>query len=223
MMEWAIQEAEALALPCFDLIPASRDEQPVAYWGGRRGDLPNKSAGAIRSSKHILSVDYTLWDVLGLKGRGPFAVELQELRDGDERAVTLPVRSARVADVTFSGAVPLKAVRSVSLPPLEAVLLCGGPAVDAWLEERGLRRWEYAELTKEETEGYESYFYERCPLMSASPPFARVGGWHIHWSDDDFYIPREMRLMIWTFQDSEPWYEVFLTPMRNYVVKSRIT
>jgi hypothetical protein len=223
MMEWVIQEAEALALPCFDLVPVSRGEQPVAYWGGRRGDRPNKSTGAIRSSKHILSVDLILWDALSLKGPYPFALELQELRDGGERAVTVPVRSARVDDVTFPGAVPLKSVRSVSLPPLEAVLLYGGPAVDAWLKERGLRRWQYADLTTKDTEGYESYFYERCPLMSASPPFARVGGWHIHWSDDDFYIPREMRLMLWTFQDSEPWYEVFLTGMRNYVVKARIT
>ena len=29
--------------------------------------------------------------------------------------------------------------------------------------------------------------------------------------------------MIWTFQDAEPWYEVFLSPLRNYVIKSRIT
>lgn len=130
MMDWAIQEAEALALPCFDLVPASPGDQPVAYWGGRRGDIPERSVGAVRSHKHLLSVDYTLWDDLGLKGRGPFALVLEELRDGDERAVTLPVRSARVADVAFPGAVPLKADPAVSLPPFEAVLLYGGPAVD---------------------------------------------------------------------------------------------
>ena len=225
MMEWAIQEAEALALPCFDLVPVSRGEQPVAYWGGTRSDLAKKprGVGSILSREHLLSVDLTVWDALGLKGRGPFALFLDELREGGEQADTLPVNSARVAAVTFAGAVPLKAVESVSMPPIEAVLLYGGPAVDAWLKGRGLRRWEYAELTTKDTEGYESYFYERCPLMSASPPFARAGGWHIDWSDDDFYIPREMRLMLWTFRDSEPWYEVFLTGMRNYVVKARLT
>ncbi len=222
-MDWAIREAEALALPCFDLVPASRGDQPVAYWGGRRGDLPEKSVGAIRSTEHLLSVDLSLWDALGLKGRYPFALALNELRDGDERAVAQEVRSASVTGVSFPGAVPLKAVQSISLPPMEAVLLYGGPAVDTWLAERGLRRWEYAELPRKETQGYEPYFNERCPLMSASPPFARLGGWHIRWSDDDFYIPREMRLMLWTFQDSEPWYEVFLTGMLNYVVKDRIT
>lgn len=218
MMEWAIQEAQALALPCFDLVPASEGDQPVAHWGGQREDLPSRARGPIHSRHHILSVDGTLWDTLGLTGHGPFALVLEE-----SRAVTLPVRSARVADVAFPGAVPLKAVPSVSLPPLEALILYGGPAVDDWLKRRGLHRWEYSELPREETQGYETYFHERCPLMSASPPFARVGGWHILWSDDDFYIPREMRLMIWTFRDSEPWYEVFLTSMRNHVVKVRIT
>lgn len=226
MWEWAIQEAEALALPCFDLVPASRGDQTVAYWGGTRSDFgrnPPRGAGGILSREHLLSIDFTLWDALGLKGRGPFALFLQELREFGERAEALSVNSASVAGVTFSEAIPLKAVPAVSLPPWEAVLLHGGPAVDAWLKDRGLRRWQYAELARDETQGYESYFYERCPLTASSPPFARVGGWHIRWHDDDFYTPREMRLMLWTFQDSEPWYEVFLTGMLNYVVKTRIT
>jgi hypothetical protein len=170
-----------------------------------------------------LSVDFTVWDALGLTGRGPFSLVLEEWRESGQRANTMPVRSASVSGVTFAGAIPLKAVESVSLPPLEAVLLYGGPAVDAWLKGRGLRRWEYADLTDGETKGYRSYFYERSPLMSDAPPFARAGGWHLLWHDDDFYIPREMRLMLWTFRDSEPWYEVFLTGMLNYVVKARIT
>ena len=41
---------------------------------------------------------------------------------------------------------------------------------------------------------------------------------HIYGSDDNFYIPREMRLVLWTFRGAEPWYEVFLTAMLNYVV-----
>lgn len=225
MWEWAIQEAEALALPCFDLVPASQGDQTVAYWGGTRSDIGKKPRGAsaILSREHLLSIDLTIWDALGLKGRGPFALFLEELHEGCERAVTLPVNSASVAGVTFSEAVPLKAVPSISLPPWEAVLLHGSPAVDAWLKDRGLRRWEYAKLAKDETQGYESYFHERRPLTSPSPPFARVGGWHIHWHDDDFHIPREMRLMLWTYQGSEPWYEVFLTGMLSYVVKTRIT
>jgi hypothetical protein len=50
-----------------------------------------------------------------------------------------------------------------------------------------------------------------------------LSAWHVTWPNDDFYIPREMRLMVWTFKDSEPWYEVFLSPLRNYVIKSRTT
>ncbi len=226
MMEWAIREAEELTLPCFDLVPASQGDQVVAYWGGTRSDLaktPPRVGHAVLSRKHILSVDSTVWDALGLKGRGSFALALDEMRDRGERAVALPVDSASMAGLTFVGAVPLKAVESVSVPPLEAVLLYGGPAVDAWLKGRGLRRWEYDYLNDDEREVYRSYFEDRNPLMSDAQPFARAGGWHLNWHSDDFYIPREMRLMLWTFRDSEPWYEVFLTSMLNLVVKARIT
>src|SRR5438445_583521 len=70
---------------------------------------------------------------------------------------------------------------------------------------------------------YLKYFNPELPLCMEQPPFARIGGWHVLWPDDHFYTPREMRLMVWTFQDSEPWYEVFLSPLRNYIIKSRIT
>lgn len=226
MLDWAIREAEALALPCYDLVPASRDDRVVAYWGGARSDLPKELpafVGAIRSREHILSVDSSIWAALRLEGRGPFALALEELDDDSERAIAMSVSSGDLARIDFVGATPLKAVPSVSLPPLEAVLLYGGPAVDTRLKDRGIHRWEYAELTDEETEDYSTSFQERNPLMSSTPPFARLGGWHLLWSDDDFYIPREMRLMLWTFEDSEPWYEVFLTPMLNYAVKSRAT
>jgi hypothetical protein len=128
-----------------------------------------------------------------------------------------------LADTTFKNATPLKAVASRSLLPLEALALYGGPEIGAWLKGLGLERWDYSSLSGRDEEAYRSHFYERSPLMSDAPPFARVGGWDLLWSDDDFYIPREMQLMLWTSQDSEPWYEFFLTPEYNRVVKARIS
>ncbi len=226
MLDLLIREAEALALPCFDLVPATGDDQVIAYWGGSRSDLPGDFAGAesaYRSRKHVVSVDPALWKTLGLEGRGPFSLAIYTDRDGNERPDIVPDRSESWKDITFDAAVPLKAIESVSLPPLEAVILYGGPTIDDLLKEQGLRRWEYSGLVGEDAEAYQSYFHERSPLMMDVPPFARAGGWHVLWCDDDFYIPREMRLMLWTFEDSEPWYEVFLTPQNNHHIKERIT
>jgi hypothetical protein len=223
MLDLLIREAEALALPAYDLVPATSGEEVAAYWGGSRNDLPKKLVGAYKSRQHVLSVDSALWESLGLVGRGPFALVLDTTRDDSEQAHTIPVSSGSLTSITFDGATPLKAVRSLSLPPLEAIALYGSPAVDTWLKAYGLNRWDYSGLIGKEEEAYRSYFYERSPLMSEAPPYARVGGWHLLWSDDDFYIPREMRLMLWTFECSEPWYEVFLTPLNNLLVKERIT
>ena len=226
MLDILINEAKELALPCYDLIPASRGDEVLAHWSGKRSDLPERFpsfVGAYKSRRHVLSVDATLFESLTLKGRGPFALAFDTRRDDSESTLAFPLNSGSLASVSFEGTVPLRAVPTVSFPPLEAVLLYGGPRIDSLLNEFGLRRWEYSNLTDNIAEEYRSYFYEGCPLMADEPPFARVGGWHLLWHDDDYYLPREMRLMLWTFQDSEPWYEVFLTCMLNLVVKERIT
>ncbi len=228
MLDVLINEAKELALPCYDLIPASEGDEVLGHWSGKRSDLPEKFpsfVGAYKSRRHVLSVDATLFELLKLKGRGPFALTVDTRNDEDESevAAAIPTSSGTLANVTFEGTIPLKAVPAFSLPPLEAVLLYGGPNIDTLLNGFGLRRWEYSDLIDNIAEEYRSYFYQACPLMAEEPPFARVGGWHLLWSDDDHYLPREMRLMLWTFQDSEPWYEVFLTPMLNHAVKERIT
>ena len=227
MLDILINEARELALPCYDLIPAAQGDEVLAHWSGKRSDLPEdfpSFVGAYKFRRHVLSVDESLFESLRLKGRYPFALTIDTRRDEDESevAATIPTSSGSLTSVTFEGTIPLKAVPAISLPPLEAVLLYGSPKIDSLLKEFGLRRWEYSGLTDNIAEEYRIYFYEGCPLMADQPAFARVGGWHLPWMDD-YYLPREMRLMIWTFQDSEPWYEVFLTPMLNQVVQERIT
>jgi len=128
-----------------------------------------------------------------------------------------------LSKIDFENSIPLTVKPAISLPPLEAVLLYGGEAVQQWLSTQGLKRWEYSDVTSEVSDLYQKYVGARLPLFMDHPPVARIGGWHILWSDDDYYLPREMRLMVWTFQDAEPWYEVFLSPQRNYIIKERIT
>jgi len=227
-MNWEIllKESEALTLPCFNLVPAGKDDKVSAYWKGRRSDLPEsfpKFATALKYQKHFLSIDQTLFDQLGLQGRGPFALSMLTTAEDDEKLHNTNVSTGNLSEISFEESIALTAKPATSLPPLEALLLYGGPAVQEWLHSQKLQRWEYERVDSAVRDQYQKYFNPQLPLYLENPPFVRVGGWHVQWPDDDFYIPREMRLMVWTFQDSEPWYEVFLSPLKNYVFKSRIT
>ena len=225
-MEFLIKEAEALSLPCFDLIPASKGDQVVAHWGGRRSDLPEEFpefVKAYKSQRHFLSIEQELFDQLGLKGRGPLALAIATTAEDDEQLQNVNVSTGKLSDVAFEGSIPLTAKPASSPPPLQALLLYGGSAVQEWLSTQNLNRWNYSDVSTEVENFYREFLNPRLPLFQDNPPFARIGGWHVQWPDDDFYIPREMRFMVWTFQGSEPWYEVFLSPLLNYVIKSRIT
>lgn len=65
-------------------------------------------------------------------------------------------------------------------------------------------------------------YRERCPLYLEDRPVAVLGGWHASWPDDEFYLPRQMRLALWTFREAEPWVEVF-ERSPNMPVRLRIT
>lgn len=64
-MKTLIEESLKLSLPCFDLVPAEQGDPVVAYWGGRRSDLPEKFpefVAALKSQTHFLSVDQEVFD-----------------------------------------------------------------------------------------------------------------------------------------------------------------
>ena len=225
-MEQLLKEAEALSLPCYDLVPAERGDRVVAHWGGKRSDLPEKLpvfVKAYTAQRHFLSVEQELFSQLGLRGRGPLALVMATTDEEDEVLQNVNVSTDKLGDVTFEDSVPLTARTMKSLPPLEALLLYGGSGVEKWLASHKLQRWEYSDVAADVHDGYLQHFNAQLPLCMEQPPFARIGGWHVTWPEDYFYTPREMRLMVWTFQDAEPWYEVFLSPLKNYVIKSRIT
>jgi hypothetical protein len=130
--------------------------------------------------------------------------------------------SAPLSALEIRGGTPLYGHETTSFPPIEALCLYGGPIIDEWLSLEGLERTDYdrAPYTKLGEKYFEAYG-ERCQLY-AKGPAAVLGGWHAIWPDDDFYLPREMRLVLWTFRDAEPWIEVF-ERSPNLPVRVRIT
>lgn len=213
-----IAEGERLARPALLLDETPTKLGIVGYWGGRgRVGYPGR-----KDDRHRITVDCGWLAEQGVRVRGTIGVF-----DVDPRwRYPVPVWLDRVpkplAELQMQGGTSLFGTEVRSFPPIEAVCLYGGVAVEQWLSSEGLERTDYdVAATTEIGEAYQRVYRDRCPLY-ANGPAAILGGWHAMWPDDDFYIPREMRLAIWTFRDAEPWIEVF-ERSPNLSVRIRIT
>ena len=58
--------------------------------------------------------------------------------------------------------------------------------------------------------------------LAGAPVHAVLGGWHFPWPDGDWGELVERPLLAWTFEDSEPWVEVW-GDGKGFQVKQRIT
>lgn len=203
---------ERLERPCLHLVEASHGADAV--WGGKHRDLND-------SFDLILSLHPGLFEKIGLKVSRSFALVTWKDSEGDESGRAQPVKSDHWKGVV--GGEPLTWRESKSFPPFPALCLYGGEPIETWLREMGLSPWEYQKIEPEWEQGYNAAYQARTPLYSAQNVYAQLGGLHALWPDDDYYLPREMKLLIWTFKDAEPWYEVFQTQTGNIVLKERIT
>jgi hypothetical protein len=200
-----IAEGERLARPCLLLEEAPNPAGVVAYWGGRgRHGYPGRA-----DDRHRITFDCGWLADHGVRVRGSVGAYQVDARWHWPVPLYLDRTPAPLADLRLEGGVLLFGRAAVSLPPVEAVCLYGGPAVEAWLAAEGLARTDYdVAATTAIGEAYQERYREQCPLYSGGPA-AVLGGWHALWPDDEFYLPREMRLVLWTFRDVEPWIEVF--------------
>ncbi len=127
-----------------------------------------------------------------------------------------------LSKLQIQGGTPLFGTEAKSFPPIEAVCLYGGAIVEEWLLSEEMKRTDYdVAATTEIGEAYQQVYRQRSPLFTDGPA-AVLGGWHAIWQDDEFYLPQEMRLVLWTFRDAEPWIEVF-ERSPNLSVRVRIT
>jgi hypothetical protein len=55
---------------------------------------------------------------------------------------------------------------------------------------------------------YDSLVQSELPLYSGGA-HAVLGGWHFPWPDGDWEELIDHPLLVWTFEDSEPWVEVW--------------
>ena len=214
-----IAEGKRLSKPSLLLSDKPNGGAVVGYWRGHREGFEWRPG-----FEHRITVDCQWLASQGIRVRGSLAIY-----DVDGYGWSVPVFTEWLPEAPLSaldmrGGTPLYATESFSFPPIEALCLYGGAVVDAWLETLGLERTDYhsARIAHNELgEAYQRIYRQHSPLHSKSH-WAVLGGWHAIWPDDDFYIPREMRLAIWTLKEPEPWIEVF-ERAPNFMVRARFT
>jgi len=119
---------------------------------------------------------------------------------------------------------PLYAHAARSLPPIDAVFRFGSAAVQQWLREHNWQSdWGYNSNFADPApaDEYERLYQSRCPLY-AGGSFAVLGGWHFPWPDGDWAELLVQTLLVWTFEESEPWVEVW-SGTEGLRVKQRLT
>jgi len=220
-----IASGERISRPCF-LLRSRGAGPPAGFWGGERGDTPNTPApemAEVASRRHILTVDPDLLRRLGLLFReDPVSLFVTRLRDGTERLEVATSHRPGFSEISFSG-VPLYASSALSFPPFAAVCLYGDEVIELWLRSLRLERHQYQEAEREPLAlEYEDEFVRRSPLYTGDVD-AVLGGWHMMWPEDDFFLPLEMRLLIAIYRGGEPYREIWRSPTGNIHVREHVT
>ncbi len=214
-----LAEGERLAKPSLLLSPEPNGQPVVAYWGGqgRRGYSGRKD------DRHKITFDCSWLSSVGADVEGSIGVFDVDKHWGWAKPVHVDHQPGlKVADAGCSDGRALYGYERRSLAPLQAVCLYGSDRIMDWLTENEWKRTDYdiaesSELGQE----YQAVWSEQWPLYSKEYA-AVLHGWHQQWPEDDFYMPAEMRLLLWTFWDAEPWLELWHR-RPNFRVELRIT
>jgi hypothetical protein len=219
-----LAEGEALTRPSWVLRTEPAETGIVGFWAGERGDMPDAlppEVTAFQGRRHILTLSESLLTEIGVR-QGP--VSLFEW-DSVKYGLTYRVESdsrLRFEDLSFSGE-PLYATAEPSFPPFTAVCLYGSERVARWLEENGLARHDYWRVTGSLETQYMDEWRRRSAFCRMAGDVI-VSGWHFLWPEDDFYIPPELKLVVLTLRDAEPWFEIWYSPKSmGFSVRERIT
>jgi hypothetical protein len=201
-----VAEGDRLAKPSLFLDETPTPTGIVAYWGGGgRVGYPGRE-----DDRHLITFDCRWLSQHGVRLQGSVGLYRVDSRWGWAQPLYLDRLSSPLGQLQMDGGTPLYGREMGSFPPIEALCLYGGPAVGEWLAAAGLDRTDYdVAATTGIGVAYQEEYRSSCPLYLQEQPVAVLGGWHASWPDDDFYLPREMRLVLWTFREAEPWIEVF--------------
>jgi hypothetical protein len=197
-----IAEAEKLARPCVLLRKKGSEDRFAAVWGGD-GLVPAPEGDFC----HWLTVDCSFFP----KGLGVTKGCLSIYTDEDDCESGVAVLDKKGKLTAERGSTKLYAHEARSLPPADAVFRFGSPAVHKWLRANKWKpEWGYNDNFNDSdlVEEYEQLYQSECPLYT-DKAHAVLGGWHFPWPEGDWEDLADRPLLVWTFEDSEPWVEVW--------------
>jgi len=211
-----IAEGERLAKPCVLLKAAGPDDAFAAVWGG-----PGVVPAPPGPYRHWLSIDCRFMPI----GLGPPAGCLSVYTDEEHTETGAAIHDPSKVLSGSPRQRRLYAHPARSLPPLEGVFRFGGEAVRQWLHAQGWRpdHGGYYNHFRDPAPAleYQQRYESECPLFVGGA-FAALGGWHLPWPEGDWVRLLGETLLVWTFEESEPWVEVW-GGGDGYRVKARVT
>ncbi len=188
--------------------------RPVAIWNGT-GIVPPPPG----SWSHWITVDCDWLANHGYPLRGCLSL----YQDNDNLAFTAVSNDAtRLPEEGIDG-VQLFGYEILSIPPMEALDVCGSKLTELWFAEATQERSNVEAITQIDA-AYDEEYRKRCPLWDDSV-VAVLGGWHTFWPDSDDYQAEAHlgKLVLWTFRGAEPWVEVWCDDDGGLTTIPRIT
>jgi hypothetical protein len=211
-----LEEAIRLIRPCTWLVPEPNSEGIAAVWGGDGIVNP-----PVEPHEHLMTFDCRflpskLQDITG-------CISVYQDED-DEIAELVRHESTFKLPLEMSSSIKLYPFRTTSLPPIEAIFRYGSDNTKDQLTEHG---WDgnldYTFPDKSIEDAYLRAYQAQNPLYIRKNVFAILGGWHFPWADGDWEELSNQELLLWTFQDAEPWVEVWRDENHKFRRIGRIT
>ncbi len=233
-----IEEARKIARPCVDL---TQDDNGVlaAIWDGP-GLVENRVAPSCSSGifRHWLSWDCRFMPPEFEDLRGCLSLYMEEWCEENDPslegelpdewpAIVASDESRQLSRELSLAGTKLFAHSSLSWPWIDAVFRFGSPAIQEWLADCDWQpKWVYNNNFRDSNivADYEEFLRSRDPYFGEMEDvFARLGGWHLPWPEDDWVELLDKRLVAMTYRDAEPWLEVWLAENGDLDVLERIT
>ena len=212
--EQLLEEGQKLARHCVYLRDVGEGEA-VAVWGG-----PGAVAAPDGLYKHWLSLDCRfLPEPANLAG----CLSIYTDEEDEERSI-VATDPAMLLLATEDG-ISLFGHNDLSMPPIDAVFRFGSAAVQDWLRDNNWKpEWGYNDNFngRDAVADYERAVQNMSPLYTGTA-FAQIGGWNMPWPEGDWEELLDQTLLVWTFQDAEPWIEVWQDAERRMHVIQRRT
>lgn len=210
-----LEEGQKLARPCVCLSGVG-EGKVIAVWGG-----PGAVAAPDGPYKHWLSLDCRYLPQNPANLTGCLSIYTDE-EEGEGGAAAF---DSAVPYFSSIGGIPLFGREGFSLPPIDAVFRYGSAAVQNWLQDNKWKpEWGFNNNFngRDAVADYEAAVQNVSPFYTGTA-FAQLGGWNMPWPEGDWEELLDQTLLVWTFQDAEPWVEVWQDAERGLHVIQRIT